>query len=312
MSLPQYALVDASPLALVTLPMSPRFGMSKATKDTDVARETHGGVKSAVALFRQEVWTMTFRVNETQLAAFETLHSAVDGQLTPFYFYWNSDSIYGRKEAGFAPVQLTIPSDPPLYDYTLKIIGEPIDVTVPESGLFTIYEEFEDPAEVNPARSRIENGANAIDGDPDTYAECQCTNTNPITPNYASLICSGAPEPTHAFTNAIVHVIVEYDPQSNVAGPIHHAELFNVRNKDMCPSANTIALIATLEEELVSTATPVAKAEFTHTIDAASWASDFSSLAANIYVRFGQWHSLLQAFSPDVLYKVYKMWITYE
>lgn len=126
--------LDTSPLVWVDLPgpiatpIAPRHGSAFDQDEQNVVHETNRGVRSVYRLFTREVWRLTFRISEDQKAAFQTLHDAVDGELTPFYFRVGTTILYCRKEAGFKPRMIATPAEDPAYDYEL-ILTEEITAT---------------------------------------------------------------------------------------------------------------------------------------------------------------------------------------
>lgn len=119
----------------IPLPVGPRFGGAYNIEQQDLELTTERGVRWIRRQFTRDKWILTFRFTEDFLPDFEALHTAVDGQLTPFYFtldYTNSpvDAIYVRKEMGFAPGQINTPADVPVYDYVMTLTGEIDPVTV--------------------------------------------------------------------------------------------------------------------------------------------------------------------------------------
>jgi hypothetical protein len=138
MNFPGYYLTD--PDALVVLPVAERYGSLIGIEENDIAFETERGVRYVYKQFKRKVRRMTFRMTEAQLAAFETLHNAVEGQLTPFYFVPDTDNaavvLYVRKEPSFLPKELDEPAVvdgvvTTMYDYTLELTAEvdPISIT---------------------------------------------------------------------------------------------------------------------------------------------------------------------------------------
>lgn len=122
-----YYSLNTSPLVYVQLPVSPRHGgsMKPGTVETNIEHTTIRGVTAGLyRLSNRDVWTMVFRMTETQLAAFQTMHNAVDGRKTPFYFKLGSAVLFCRKEAGFAPVMQTTPRVIPIWEYTLTLTAE--------------------------------------------------------------------------------------------------------------------------------------------------------------------------------------------
>ncbi len=121
----------------VELPVGPRWGGQYDSEQQDLELTTERGVRWIRRQFDRQKWVMTFRVTAEQLEDFRTLHQAVDGQSTPFYFSLDyivaspiGGAIYGRKEAGFAPGQLSDETEPPTYDYVMTIIEEIDPLTV--------------------------------------------------------------------------------------------------------------------------------------------------------------------------------------
>lgn len=111
----------------VELPVAPRFGSDfMGQENRDIEHETDGGQSWYYRAFqRRKPWTLTFRVTHAQLADFRTLHDAVDGALTPFYFRLNIEdfdvTLYCRKESNFEPQMLSTPTRPRMFDYTLRL-----------------------------------------------------------------------------------------------------------------------------------------------------------------------------------------------
>lgn len=105
-------------------------------RETDIALEAERGKKFVYKQGSRRVWKPYFKaITEAELAFFETLHVAVGGQETPFYFVFDvdaspGDSVLVRKEAHFEPVcvfaGLVDGAFTRLYDYTL-ILTEEID-----------------------------------------------------------------------------------------------------------------------------------------------------------------------------------------
>lgn len=118
--------LNVSPLVFTTLPVSPRHGGPlKNTDEKNIEHETIRGVTAAVyRLSKRGVWTLVFRMTETQLAAFETMHTAVNGRVNAFYFKLGSVTLFCRKEAGFKPVMVSTPRVIPIWEYTLILTEE--------------------------------------------------------------------------------------------------------------------------------------------------------------------------------------------
>jgi|SRR6185295_6920993 len=199
-----------------------------------------------------------------------------------------------------------------LYGISLDFKEDMNDFSIdpPFTGLFTVVEEYDNEAgaeDVNPARSHIDNGANAIDGDDDTYATCVFHSSSSLTPNYSSLLISGAPEPPGLFTNAVIHVITEFVTGGSPDVPLFTCDVFNQRNTALIDAGSTTGQIDNLQGGFGDTA----KAEFTVTYSAAEFATHFPGGAADIYLRCGCYHSLNFTCSPDTGYRIYRASIEY-
>ncbi len=136
MGYPGYYLAHSSPIEIVTFPVAERPGSSLrgklgpfAKEHTDLSFETEEGVLWIYPQIRRRVWDLTFRVDEYDLAIFETLHLAADGQRIAFYFVpdvTNSpiESYLVRKEKDFQPQAIDTPTyisgvNVQIYDYHL-------------------------------------------------------------------------------------------------------------------------------------------------------------------------------------------------
>ncbi len=124
-----YYLTD--PGSLVTFPRADRPGSVTRTKeDTDIIHETEEGILWVYPQIRRGIWELNFRVDEEDLDVFETLHDAVNGIETQFYYVPDVDNVSTaylvRKEQGFAPKEVDQQSADGVvyYDYTLKLRGE--------------------------------------------------------------------------------------------------------------------------------------------------------------------------------------------
>lgn len=138
MAAPGYYIVD--PGGLITLPRPPRWESEDvATQEADIAMETNRLKRYVYKLGKRSTPSYIFRVPEDELAAFETLHDAVQGQLTPFYYVLNTGTspwsvLYCRKEKDFMPKKF----GPGMfagrlqswYDYTLALSQERTDVEI--------------------------------------------------------------------------------------------------------------------------------------------------------------------------------------
>lgn len=138
MGLPGYYI--SNPMALVVLPVAERYGAAIGEQREDLLMETERGKRYVYNQFKRTIRTMTFRVTESQLVAFRTLHEAVNGQATPFYWVVDTDDsasgvLYVRKEKDFRPTELDQPTaangiQVPMYDYVLSLTGEPTDAQI--------------------------------------------------------------------------------------------------------------------------------------------------------------------------------------
>jgi len=172
-------------------------------------------------------------------------------------------------------------------------------------------EEWEDPDYVNPVRSRIEDGALAIDADLPigtslTFADLQIDSTRPLTPNYAQLFLSAFPEPDAGETlvSATVHVLAQFNFNGATGGsPSSLIDVFNNYTHTF-PSSSTANLFS-------GGSVDVAKTNYSHTFSAAAFAIAFPGGAADIYVRCMQGHSLFQDFSVTIHLYIFDVWIEY-
>lgn len=138
-----YYLQDESPITITDFPKGERFestpneravsGMT-ARRRTGLVHETEEG---AFWVFRQSNrrrWRLVYRVNETDLAIFQTLDDAVDGDADAFYFVPDVDaspivSYLVRKTSDFDPPSIGTPQLVSgvivmMYDYVLELLEE--------------------------------------------------------------------------------------------------------------------------------------------------------------------------------------------
>lgn len=137
----------ASPTFLIDFPVGERFGsLVDGRLEGDLIHETERGKRWVYKQFTRRTWRLNFRVSETDLQFFRTLHDAVGGSETAFYFVEDvttfttaGDSIgldvLVRKEQHFDPHELTDPGvvlgvEMPFYDYTLELTEEPTDAEI--------------------------------------------------------------------------------------------------------------------------------------------------------------------------------------
>lgn len=114
----------------VALPVGPQFNLQMATEEVNIVRETDSGYRRIYRQFRREVWRVTFKVQQPALEAFQTLHEAVHGSATRFFFTLDRTTdpivwIYGRKTAGVVFRGTGDKAIPPVFAYDLTIQGDP-------------------------------------------------------------------------------------------------------------------------------------------------------------------------------------------
>lgn len=126
-----YYLSD--PDDLVTLPPALPDSDLYGYQEHDLAHETEHGVKWVYKQSRHRIRRLVFQLTVAQLAILETLHLAVEGQRTAFYFVPDVVSpltvILVKKEQDFRPKaqrQLVIVNGvrTQLYDYVLELTEE--------------------------------------------------------------------------------------------------------------------------------------------------------------------------------------------
>ena len=137
MNLPGWYISDPDDIEL--LPVAERYGVTLGYEEEDILHETERGKKWVYKLFRRRVRKITFRFTEAQYPAFEALHLAVEGQLTPFWYVADSDdpssAIFVRKEKDFLPKELDEPASDngtttAVYEYELILTGEVDDLEI--------------------------------------------------------------------------------------------------------------------------------------------------------------------------------------
>lgn len=126
---------------LVTLPVADRYGATIGFEENDLVQETEKGRRWVFKQFRRRVRKMIFRCTETELAAFRTLHDAVDGQDQPFIFVPDVSNlnpatfIFCRKDKDFLPKEFDSPGMEggvlvTVFDYALEISEEPTGLEI--------------------------------------------------------------------------------------------------------------------------------------------------------------------------------------
>lgn len=173
------------------------------------------------------------------------------------------------------------------------------------------WDADEAPSEVNPVRSRVVDASLGTDVDAAiglsaTRVDMQIDSTNAITPNYAQWFAYNFPEPDSGRTlvSATVWARAEFDSGSASPGDLaSDICVFNTLTHTW-PSAGvgTVHTFAMAD-------TPVAN--YSRTWTAAQFATDFSSLASNVYVRAQQYAAVGNSFSPEVHMYIYDVWIQY-
>ncbi len=115
--------------------MARRYG--SATLDIErgeLSYETDRGKHWNYVQYTRKIPRLDFRVTLAQLAIFQTLDTAVNGDEIAFYYVPNvavpTTAIYVRKEKGFAPKEYgggvsVSGSITQLYDYSLQLTQEP-------------------------------------------------------------------------------------------------------------------------------------------------------------------------------------------
>lgn len=134
MAKPAYSLDNIN---WTTLPGAWRYGGEPRSRvDSAIVMEADSGATYAYLQSGRKVWELHFRVGDTDLDAFEDLHLAVNGIVTPFFFGFKTGSynsphvpppiVYTvRKEMDFRPVEMDqILGDEAGYDYVLKLQEE--------------------------------------------------------------------------------------------------------------------------------------------------------------------------------------------
>lgn len=136
--------LDESVLTVQTFPVGERFGAAPhEIEEGDRVLETEFGKKWVYKQFSRRVFRIPMRLTEAQLDFFKTLHEAVGGIETPFYYMVDSlastsTGILVRKEPQFQPQELDQPAvgtngtETTMYDYTLILTEEPTGPEVAE------------------------------------------------------------------------------------------------------------------------------------------------------------------------------------
>jgi len=128
----------SDPGSVLTFPVGELFGSNPIGFDEgDLVIETERGKRYVYKQFSRRLWTLKFRVSEVDLQFFRTLHLAVGGQETPFYFVEDAsdsagEAFYVRKEQHFKPTEIDQPGvvggvEMPFYEYTLELTQEPTE-----------------------------------------------------------------------------------------------------------------------------------------------------------------------------------------
>jgi len=310
-----------------------------ALMERDVFLTSHTGKITAYKRSSRRRWSLEYLCGPDDKAFFETMHKAVDGIKTPFYFMEDSGdadtAVLVRKQEDFMPRKIApglIGSTfGPRWIYTLDLTemiygslsfatgtppgGSPGTVVIGTyRGRPTIVEEYEDNPPVNPLRSRVLNGSNAIDADDSTYAELQMDSCTSVSLDFANLQISGFPSPPAGTVSEVtISVIAEYIPGISGGSPFGptfaEVDIFNQRNPDVLTASWHTGFVAALCSGTVATALP--RAIYSHTFSATDWATQFSSDAANIYVRCNQHDSGNFTLSTPSLLRISDCYIDY-
>lgn len=134
-----YYVTVSSPVVVIALPNARPDSDLYGDQEHDLAHETEHGLKWVYKQSSRRVRRLSFLLTVAQLAILQTLHDAVDGQRTAFYFVPDTDSphtvILVRKEQDFRPRahrELALVNGAPtqLYDYVLELTEEPTAAAV--------------------------------------------------------------------------------------------------------------------------------------------------------------------------------------
>lgn len=83
-------------------PVGPQFDLQISTEESNIMLETDSGYKRIYRQFKRQVWTLSFKVQQSSLSVFSDFHRAVRGAITPFYLTLDRTAdpivaIYGKK-----------------------------------------------------------------------------------------------------------------------------------------------------------------------------------------------------------------------
>lgn len=124
---PSYYLT--TPSAAVQLPKIEMHEADLGEERGDISFETDGGKRYTYNQFKREKKRLTFRnLTAAQLAIFRTMHTAVGGQTTAFFFI-DSDgtTIYCKKQKDFLFRRLRSNNT---YEVVLELTEEPSDASI--------------------------------------------------------------------------------------------------------------------------------------------------------------------------------------
>jgi len=109
------------------LPRAHRYGKRPGRGRRVINHETERGMRYNYHLFKREVRDYTWRVNESELAAFDLLDRLTQGEIYPLTFIPDVDdpeTLYCRKLGEYRPQELADPTSAPIYDVTLSLSEE--------------------------------------------------------------------------------------------------------------------------------------------------------------------------------------------
>lgn len=144
MAAPGYYIT--SPGSLIVFPRPPRWdsdsslaGVADPIEESDIVMETIRLKRYVYKLGKRSTPSFIFRVPEEELEEFQAFHDDVQGQLTPFYYVFNTAAsplatLYCRKEPDFKPTKIGPYRFNGVlqgwFDYTLQLSQERTDVEI--------------------------------------------------------------------------------------------------------------------------------------------------------------------------------------
>lgn len=131
--------LDPDTIDIVEFPVERFGGMSRGVQRKAIDEETEEGKRLIYRESKRRVFRLNFRVLEDDLQIFKTLHEAVNGDVSSFYFVPDSSDIdtayLVKKEAAFEPKELSEPTvidgeTFSVFDYDLNLIEERQSATI--------------------------------------------------------------------------------------------------------------------------------------------------------------------------------------